>query len=174
MAIQQELADLIKQLGKNNERYSELLPSGLQSRPVSNEGSVPQSEVGKLFALAIPSVPDLKDAGSQQRILDTSGAFDQLLTQLSQASTANKDNAERLKENTRAILSNTISKESSFSSTIAGAASTFTGGLGLSPILSGLIHLFTGTSKPEAPPALVKYAMPTAIRADAGLNSDNT
>ena len=173
MAIQQELADLIKQLGKNNERHSELLPLTSQSQPQSNESIYQQSEVGKLITLAIPSVPDPKDSSSEKRVLDTTGAFDQLLAQLSQASTANKENADRLKENTRA-LSNNLSKGPSSSNTIADTASTFASGLGLSPILSGLIHLFTGSSKPEAPPPLVKYALPATIRADAGLNSDNS
>lgn len=174
MAIQQELADLIKELGKNNSQYSDFLPSAVKNSAQSNEGNLTQSELGKQVNLTIPSVFAPMDSTSHNQPVDSSGVFDQLLTQLSQWSTANREHSDRVKENTNALLSNKVNSESSMSDAAKSAASTFANGLGLSPILSGLVHLFTGSSKPATPPPLVKYELPTAIRADAGLNSDNS
>lgn len=50
-----------------------------------------------------------------------------------------------------------------FGSTVASTVSkVFTSGLGLAPLVSGLLGLFGGGSAPEPPP-LVKYAMPDRL-----------
>jgi hypothetical protein len=66
--------------------------------------------------------------------------------------------------NTQAVTQNTSAQDTSgVLSTIGTLASSLTGGaLSLSPILSGLLHLFGGgTSK--APPPLVKFALPPSV-----------
>ena len=57
------------------------------------------------------------------------------------------------------------------SSTAGAVASTvLKSGFGLAPLVEGLVSLFKG-SEPEAPPALVKYAMPTSIQFQAAESS---
>lgn len=48
--------------------------------------------------------------------------------------------------------------------------SVFTSGLGLSPLISGLLSLFGGGSKDPLPP-LVKFAFPAAVNMQAGVTS---
>lgn len=66
--------------------------------------------------------------------------------------------------NTQAITQNTSAHDtSSVLSTIGTLASRLTGGaLSLSPILSGLLHLFGGGTS-NAPPPLVKFPLPPSV-----------
>ena len=52
--------------------------------------------------------------------------------------------------------------EGSSATSAAGISSIFTSGLGLAPIVSGLLGLFGGGDD-SSPPPLVKYAMPSAL-----------
>ena len=84
--------------------------------------------------------------------------------------TANQGLSEVLDNNTRAILQSstarTSGESSSVGSTIGKVASTIFGtGLGLVPVVSSLIHLFTG-GKQEPPPPILKYVPPAPIRID--------
>jgi hypothetical protein len=65
----------------------------------------------------------------------------------------------------------TGSSASTGNSVVSAVSKVFTSGLGLVPLVSGLLGLFGGGS--EQPPPLVKYAMPEPIYfqgADIGLN----
>jgi len=66
--------------------------------------------------------------------------------------------------NTQAITQNTSAHDtSSVLSTIGTLASSLTGGaLSLSPILSGLLHLF-GNGTSNTPPPLAKFALPPSV-----------
>ena len=66
--------------------------------------------------------------------------------------------------NTQAVTQNTSVQDiSGVLSTIGTLASSLTGGaLSLSPILSGLLHLFSGGTS-NAPPPLVKFALPPSV-----------
>lgn len=64
--------------------------------------------------------------------------------------------------NTRGGSSTSSSSGSDGGPSVGSIASTFLeGGLGIVPLITGLVGLFGGGS--EAPPALEKYAMPSAI-----------
>src|SRR5690349_25037956 len=59
-----------------------------------------------------------------------------------------------------ALTAATASSSKSTGSAVASAVSkVFTSGLGLVPLVSGLLGLFSG-GEPEQPPPLVKYTMP--------------
>ena len=66
---------------------------------------------------------------------------------------------------TQATQASTTTKQSSSSGGSGGADSTFVqvlkSGLGIAPLVGGLISLFSGGS--EEPPPLVKYALPAAV-----------
>ena len=66
---------------------------------------------------------------------------------------------------TQATQASTTTKQSSSSGSSGGADSTFVqvlkSGLGIAPLVGGLISLFSGGS--EEPPPLVKYALPSAV-----------
>lgn len=66
--------------------------------------------------------------------------------------------------NTQALTQNTSAHDAtSVLSTIGTLASSLTGGaLSLSPILSGLLHLF-GSGTSNAPPTLAKFALPPSV-----------
>lgn len=82
--------------------------------------------------------------------------------------------AEYTFENTRALIQSTAAKGGDSIGAIAkGASGLLSGGLGLSPIFTSLIHLFTGGSHPAALPALQPFQLPPAISVEAGLSSQN-
>jgi hypothetical protein len=63
-----------------------------------------------------------------------------------------------------------VTKSEDSGSTLGGIASTvLKSGFGLAPMISGLVNLFGGGDA-AAPPALVKYAMPTAVDFQAAEN----
>ena len=71
---------------------------------------------------------------------------------------------EALLTNTQALLENTTAHAtSSVTGTISNIASNLTGGmLSLSPILSGLVHLFEGGGA-STPPPLVSFSLPPSV-----------
>lgn len=46
-------------------------------------------------------------------------------------------------------------------------------GLLLSPLISGVLKLFGGGEEPSAPPPLLKFALPPAVRVNAGVSSSH-
>ena len=77
-------------------------------------------------------------------------------------------------DNTQAVTTNTTAK-SGGSSTIGNIANTASGLLGgsLSPILSGLMSLFGGGSKPAAATATA-FKLPTSVQSQTGLSGGVT
>jgi hypothetical protein len=105
-----------------------------------------------------------------------SGALTQQLTtitqQLQQLQTVNQTQMETLEANTAALSQNTGAKGSSGSSTASTIGSTLESvfGLGLSPLISGLVSLFGGSGSSQPTP-LVPYVAPAAVQANAGISS---
>jgi len=77
---------------------------------------------------------------------------------------ATQTQAEALLTNTQALVQNTTAHAtSSVTGTITNIASSLTGGiLSLSPILSGLLHLFEGGGS-CTPPPLVSFSLPPSV-----------
>lgn len=57
-------------------------------------------------------------------------------------------------------------------SALGAIGSLLGGGLGLSPLLSGLVSIFGGGEEPSAPPAMVPYFKPAPVRMNAGISAD--
>ena len=167
-----ELAELIKTLNTGSSSTPLRLPLALENQAGTNSTGSPLAELTTLLSTSGVSstASDLRTAPS-----DSSSAFDQLLSHLVQVSNSNKEHADTVKANTQALIANSTTRGTAqtVSDTARGAASVVTSGLGLSPLISGLIHLFTGSNKQEPPPPLIKYQLPASIRADAGLNQSN-
>ena len=57
---------------------------------------------------------------------------------------------------------------------VLGAIGSFLGGgLGLAPLVSGLASVFGGGDEPSAPPQLVPFLKPAAVRMDAGISGES-
>jgi len=71
--------------------------------------------------------------------------------------------ADALTANTQALVQETTTRQSgSVAGMLGGAASSLLGGIGLSPIISGLLDLFGG-SKATSPPPLVPFSLPPSL-----------
>jgi hypothetical protein len=78
--------------------------------------------------------------------------------------------ADAVAENTKALSQS--SAASKVGDVAKSAATSFLGGFGLSPIVSGLLKLFGGGGGDSAAPApLVKYAAPASMQVSAGLSN---
>jgi hypothetical protein len=105
----------------------------------------------------------------------SSGAGEQLATlaqQIRQLQAVNQAAAESTKDNTRAVERNTSAQGpgSSTAATVGRTLESFGWGLGLSPLITGLLRLFGGGGGSSAPPPLVKFALPPAVNASAGVS----
>ena len=89
--------------------------------------------------------------------------------QLQQLQTINQTQIAAMQQNTQAVAQNTSTKGQS-GSTGKSVASTLSDifGLGLSPLISGLVSLFGGGGSSETSP-LVPYIAPTPVNLTAGL-----
>ena len=81
---------------------------------------------------------------------------------------ATQSQAEALLTNTQALVQDTTAHATgSITGTISNVASSLTGGiLSLSPILSGLLHLFEGGGS-SVPPPLVSFSLPRSVSLQA-------
>ena len=95
-------------------------------------------------------------------------ALTQLTKNLGNLVPASQLQAEALLANTQAIVQNTTAHGSSAVDTAGQVASTLTGGLlgGLSPILSGVLSLFSGGGS-SAPTPLTTYIPPPSLQFQA-------
>jgi len=98
-----------------------------------------------------------------------------LTQQLQQLQTINQQQIETEQENTRALAQNTTTKASGGSgSGIGSVGSTIESvlgfGLGLSPLISGLVSLFGGSGQTQPAP-LVPYVKPPSVAATAGISA---
>lgn len=97
----------------------------------------------------------------------------QLSTQIEQLKTTTQTQSDAVTQNTQAVLQNTIAKAVAGSgSTVGSIGNIFSkvlgGGLGLSPLLSGLARLFGG-GRAEAAAVLTPYAKPPSIHFDGSI-----
>jgi hypothetical protein len=105
-----------------------------------------------------------------------SGALTQQLTtitqQLQQLQTVNQTQMETMEANTAALSQNTSVKGSTGPSTASTIGSTLENvfGLGLSPLISGLVSLFGGGGSSQPTP-LVPFVAPASVQANAGISS---
>lgn len=127
------------------------------------------------------------DTGSRDDVLQgvltslgaaNGGLPEQLTTlaqQLQQLQAINQADAETIKANTQAVAHNNAANvqngSSSAASTIGNTIKGVLGfGLGVSPLISGLMSLFGGGESTQPSP-LVPFAKPAAVRVDAGISS---
>jgi hypothetical protein len=94
-----------------------------------------------------------------------------LSVELEQLRATSESQAGAVGENTSAVLENTVAHATQGGGSILAEAgrsalSVFASGLGLSPIFSGLAHLFGGDSKVESPAPLVPYVRPAPVQFD--------
>jgi len=131
---------------------------------------VAQSKIPhQIIQRAIGPVSSSSHAGNLSGLLPHgSGTLTETLTEVSQGlgnlAPASQLQVQALIANTQAVTQNTSAHDtSSVLATLGKVASGLTGGaLSLSPILSGLLHLFGGGTA-TSPPPLVKFALPPAI-----------
>jgi hypothetical protein len=101
---------------------------------------------------------------------DSGAAVNQLGTELQQLNQTSTGQTQAVAENTQAVLQNTVVQASSGKgSTTSNILKTvFGSGLGLSPVISGIIGLFGGGGEPTPPP-LATYTKPAPISLQGGV-----
>jgi len=97
----------------------------------------------------------------------TIGGLNDTMTNLSQSFgslvSTSQSQAEAVLANTQAIVQSTSSRSTGGVTGMLGqAASSILGGMGFSPIISGLLDLF-GSSSPATPPPLTPFTLPPSI-----------
>jgi hypothetical protein len=122
-------------------------------------------------------------AGPLQSADSTNGVTDQLLLlidQMQRLQTVQEAATEATLSQTQVVKS--ITPTSSTSSTSTGDSlggtvlNSISSGLGLSPLISGILSLFGGGDNSSAPAPLVKFALPSSVNVNAGVSaaSDGT
>ncbi len=99
----------------------------------------------------------------------------QLSTQLEQLKLTSQTQADTVAQNTQAVLQNTIAQAVSGGGSTAGSignvfSKVLGSGMGLSPLLSGLVKLFGG-GKSEPVPVLTPYTKPASINFDGSIST---
>ena len=104
---------------------------------------------------------------------DAGPALSQAAQEIAQLRAAWQSQADLIATNTQAIQNNTSAQGHSIASTVGHAASGFLGGLGglLSPVFSGIAHLFGGGGS-QAPTPLSTYTAPPPIAIDGTLRRE--
>jgi len=106
--------------------------------------------------------------------------MERLTTQLQQLQTVNQAAMESTRTNTQVVEATTASTtnsksngESSVGRSIGNTILSVLGtGLGMSPLISGIVHLFGGAGGGSSePPPLVKYSLPSSQSVNAGVSS---
>jgi hypothetical protein len=97
-----------------------------------------------------------------------------LTAQLLNLGAAQQSQTGAVQDNTQAVTQNTASKGSDGNSVVkqigSAAESVFGSALGLSPIISGLVSLFTGGSSSTVTPT-VPFALPPPVQYQAGMTA---
>src|SRR6266704_2720189 len=109
------------------------------------------------------ALPDLLPVASDS----FSSAITEASRQINTLTSANQALIETVLANTQAVAQNSSAKSSGgVGSTVGSVASTvFSSGLGLIPLVSSLVDLFSG-GKSDPPPSLLQYVAPPALRLD--------
>ncbi len=109
--------------------------------------------------------------GPQDPIKNVTEQLSELSRHVTDLSSSQQTLAGAMQDNTQAVTRNTAVKGSgpSVASTVGNIASSLFGGaLSLSPIISGLMSLFGGGSKPAVAP-LTPFRLPAPVQYQAGL-----
>jgi hypothetical protein len=131
------------------------------------------------MANPVTSVDQVLSAAAQQVGGSSAGELaaemQRLTAQLRQLQTVSQSAAESTRTNTQAVQASTQSSstetKSSGSSVAATVLSAVGTGLGLSPLISGVLRLFGGGGGETAPPPLVKFGLPDSVNVNAGVSS---
>ena len=149
----------------------------------------PTSEITALFGNAsTPATTSQVVMGSLSSLTGASGGSSgqnsamtqQLATisdQLQQMQTINQSQIDQMQQNMDALTQNTSSKGQTTASTASSAGSSIESvlgiGLGLSPLITGLLSLFGGGGQ-SAPAPATPYVAPLPIQLNAGFSSANS
>ena len=130
----------------------------------------PTNEVAALLGGGSPDSSGGGDSSASTSQLTTQ--ITTITQQLQQLQTINQTQIETLEANTAAVGQNTSTKGSSGASTASTIGSTLESvfGLGLSPLISGIVSLFGGGESSQPTP-LVPYIAPPTVSATAGIGS---
>ena len=136
------------------------------------------SGAGQVMAVVVPS-PSTAAADGASAISIPAGASQNSLadavalstSQLAQVRSAVESQLALLTENTRALSENTTAKSvGSAATNVAGSMlNTILGGGLLGPVISGLTSLFGGGNQSESVTPLVKFALPSPVQFNDGL-----
>jgi hypothetical protein len=113
-----------------------------------------------------------QSASSQSTTSQLSEQLTTITQQLTQLQSVNQTQIETLTANTQAVTQNSSVKGAggSTASSVGSTIESVLGfGLGLSPLISGLVSLFGGGGGAQASP-LVPYVAPPPVNATAGIN----
>ncbi len=113
-------------------------------------------------------------ASLTSNLTDTVEGNAQLAEQFTQLANASQTQTDAVTLNTEAVQQNTSSKSGSGSGSTGTSAGSVLGdifgsGLGLSPLISGLIGLFTGGGSSPTPVTMTEYVPPPSIDFDGTL-----
>ena len=102
-----------------------------------------------------------------------------LSAQFEQLRSVSLTQTDAVSQNTQAILQNTVAQASSGGGSTARSigstvAKIFGSGLGLSPLVKGLVGLFTGGGSQPAPAPLVTYTRPPSLQFEGSITRSET
>lgn len=99
--------------------------------------------------------------------------MEQLTGQLQRLQSLNEAALESMRTNTQVVQSSSSSTSSGSGSTSVGGTilSALGMGLGIGPLISGVLKLFGGGDASSAPPALTKFELPSSQSVSAGVSS---
>ncbi len=117
----------------------------------------------------------LSGALGGQSTADLTTQLSQLTTQLQQLQTVNEGAVESGVITPTPIVPTSTAQSGAQASADTGSTllNTLLSGLGLSPLISGLASLFTGGGGSNTLPPLVKFTMPSALNANAGVSESD-
>jgi hypothetical protein len=162
---------------RNN--LQDLLPSSLLSNQSRSEmlQQVVTATAGPAASSGLAGTNNSVDSLSsalQGPVKDVTEQVSALAAQISSLSSNQQTLISATQDNTQAVTQNTSTKGSggsSFASTVGSIASSlFGGGLGLSPIVSGLLDLFGGGGT-QTMTALTPFMLPASVQYNGGLST---
>ncbi|HYZ85287.1 MAG TPA: hypothetical protein VE621_12830 [Bryobacteraceae bacterium] len=146
------------------------------SAPVVNVSNVSAAAQPAINVAATGQAAIVSAAGTNSAVIPgqpVTPEFDRLSAQLEQLRRATLAQSDELRDNTNALSRTGTSGPSEKTSTASNVGKTIANtvgtALGISPVITGIARLFGAFRKSEAPPDLVPFSLPSAVRLDAGL-----
>lgn len=142
----------------------------MPNEPLSPNDQTPPDPAAALLSEVVDRL-----TGSQASLGD---GLRVLNTQVEQLRAFTQTQTGATQENTAALSQNTqVQASGSSGGSVAGnaaraAASVFTSGFGLSPVISGLLRLFGRGSEPAPQPVLPRFALPDPLATEAAITQD--